>query len=491
MKWWPAVRRQPSPILLGRYWNTETGEIGDPLPYEGERHALLFGPNGSGKFTRILAPNLLSLENRSLVVIDPKGELAAVTADYRRTIGDVVILNPFGLLGLPSSGFNPLAYLNPQAPTFYDDAAAIGDALIKIEGNDPHWPTSARALLVALLMWEQKFGVSKGGVGFLPRVRQLLTEGEMKGEDGKLLSGLRRTAEMMVAWGRQHPEEGGWQMASLAGRFMSDNREIQSIRSTADSQTEWLLSELVSLDLTTMRGADFGALRSRPTTIYVVLPAEELQRHSVWLRLVIASALRVLLRTPGLPVLFVLDEFYALGRLEAIERVWAEVRGHKIQMFPVLQSLVQLKTLYKDHWETFIGMAGPVIGFAPNDLTTANWMSERSGEKGEVVKGFNAGDSQSSGGRDSTSQSQGLSYQLTKRRHLLPQELMDLNPGYGRVWLAGMGSLGIPLFAPNYWKVRQLATRAQPNPYYTGTATPPLPASFGRRPLPPPPGRSG
>lgn len=489
MAWWPIRARKPSPILLGRYWNTETDEIGEPLPYEGERHALLFGPNGSGKFTRILAPNLLSLEHRSLVVIDPKGELAAVTSDYRRTVGDVAILNPFGLLGLPSSAFNPLAYLNPQAPTFYDDAAALGDALIKIEGNDPHWPTSARALLVALLMWEQKFGVSKGGVGFLPRVRQLLTEGETLGQDGKLLSGLRRTAEMMVAWGREHPEEGGWQMASLAGRFMQDNREIQSIRSTADSQTEWLLSELVSLDLTTTRGVDFTALRRRPTTIYVVLPAEELQRHSVWLRLVIATALRVLLRTSGLPVLFVLDEFYALGRLEVVERVWAEVRGHKIQMLPVLQSLVQLKELYRDHWETFVGMAGPVIGFAPNDLTTANWMSERSGERGAVVAGFNAGDSQSLSGRDSSSQSQGLNYQLTKRRHLLPQELMDMRPGYGRVWLAGMGSLSIPTFAPNYWKVRLLNARARPNPYIVGGPLPqPLP-SFGRRPLPPP-GRS-
>ncbi len=490
MSWLSSVLRpKPSPLLLGRYWNTKTDDIGGPLAYDGERHALLFGPNGSGKFTRILAPNLLSLENRSIVVIDPKGELAAVTADYRRKIGNVVILNPFGVLGMPSSGFNPLAYLNPTIPTFYDDAAAIGDALIKVEGNDPHWPTSARALLVALLMWVQKFGVDKGGIGYLPQVRRLLTEGTRSDEKGKVIAGLTRTAEMMVEWGRDHPEDGGWQMASLAGRFMNDNREIQSIRSTADSQTEWLLSELVSLDLTG-RGVDFRTLRQEPTTIYVVLPAEELQRHSVWLRLVIATALRVLLRTPGRPVLFILDEFYALGRLEAIERVWAEVRGHKIQMLPVLQSLVQLQSLYRDHWETFIGMAGPVVGFGPNDLTTAKWMSERSGEKGVVVKTFNTGDSQAFGAQGSVSQNAGLNYQQMKRPHLLPQELMDLQPGYGRVWLAGMGSKSIPMFAPNYWKLRELNARARDNPYITGKADIRMPAGFGRRPLPAP-DRSG
>jgi len=117
---------------------------------------LLFGPNGTGKGTRLLIPNLLSIKDRSIVVIDPKGELAAVTADYRRTVGDVVMLNPFNVLGLGSAGFNPLATLNPKSPeTFYDDAAALGEALIRIEGNDPHWGESAQGLLVALIMWEK------------------------------------------------------------------------------------------------------------------------------------------------------------------------------------------------------------------------------------------------------------------------------------------------------------------------------------------------
>ena len=90
------------------------GQRGQELTYSGERHLLLFGPNGSGKGTRLLIPNLLRLRGKSLVVIDPKGELAAVTADYRSQVSDVVILNPFGLLGMASAGFNPLASLDPD-----------------------------------------------------------------------------------------------------------------------------------------------------------------------------------------------------------------------------------------------------------------------------------------------------------------------------------------------------------------------------------------
>jgi hypothetical protein len=49
-----------------------------------------------------------------------------------------------------SAGFNPLDALDPHSPNFYDDAAAIGEALIKIEGKEPHWSESAQGLVVAL-----------------------------------------------------------------------------------------------------------------------------------------------------------------------------------------------------------------------------------------------------------------------------------------------------------------------------------------------------
>ncbi|MGH6845930.1 MAG: type IV secretory system conjugative DNA transfer family protein [Methylocella sp.] len=107
-------RGRPSANPLGYEWNTETGDYGGKVAFAGRAapHLLLLGPNGSGKGTRLLIPALLELANRSLVVIDPKAELAAVTAAWRRTVSEVVILNPFGLLTreypvLQSAGFNP------------------------------------------------------------------------------------------------------------------------------------------------------------------------------------------------------------------------------------------------------------------------------------------------------------------------------------------------------------------------------------------------
>jgi energy-coupling factor transporter ATP-binding protein EcfA2 len=91
-------------LTLGRHYDDAAQQVGKKVVYAGERHVLLFGPNGTGKGTRFLIPNLLSIKDRSIIVVDPKGELASVTSAYRRTVGDVVMLNPFDVLGLGSTG---------------------------------------------------------------------------------------------------------------------------------------------------------------------------------------------------------------------------------------------------------------------------------------------------------------------------------------------------------------------------------------------------
>ena len=47
----------------------------------------------------------------------------------------------------------------------------------------------------------------------------------------------------------------------------------------------------------------------------------------------------------GLP-LFLLDEFAALGRLEAVERAMGLMAGYGLQLWPILQDMGQLKDLY-------------------------------------------------------------------------------------------------------------------------------------------------
>src|ERR1700732_5299634 len=110
---------KPSPIRIGYYFDGKA--TGAHNLYSGERHLLVFGLNGAGKSTRFLIENLVTLKDRSIVVFDVKGELAAQTARARRKFGDVFIINPYGVVGLPSDGYNPLAILDPANENEFSD----------------------------------------------------------------------------------------------------------------------------------------------------------------------------------------------------------------------------------------------------------------------------------------------------------------------------------------------------------------------------------
>ncbi len=291
-------------IWLGREWDPNTGKTGRSVTYDGARHLTPFGPYGSGKGATFEIPSLLRLGSReaggplNIVWIDPKGQNAAVTARWRRSVSETVILNPFNLLGLGDAGFNPLATV-----ASYEDAAAISDALQPMDGNDPFWPSGSRDLLTGLCLFEVREAKREGRAPSLENARGMLT--------GDLASFAKR----MVA-------TGDFQLASLAGRFLRDNRTTQSIVATAATAIRWLLSEPIQASLGE-NGGDWSRLKGpRPLTVYVILDADKLETFSVWLRLVVVSALNALYRQGGggPRTLFLLSEFAQLGRLEAIRR---------------------------------------------------------------------------------------------------------------------------------------------------------------------------
>lgn len=485
-------------INLGRYYFREGGEIGKSLIYDDERHVVVFGPTGSGKTTRLLMVNLLSdgLTDRSVIVIDPKGELAAVCAKYRHQIGhDVKIIDPFGKLRevvgnspehrylvqhnlIESAGFDPLATLDPGTgenpnPNSYDDAAALGEALIKIEGNDPHWAESAQGLITGLVMWELARPKEPGEIATLENVRRMLTEADTWGPafDDNGMPVLRSDGEQeeeqktgLAVTARRMVKEGGYEIASLAGRFVRMTREVASIQSTADTQTRWLLSQRIRADLQRRPGIDFRTLKQKRTTVFVILPAEFMRTHSVWLRLVIVSALRALYRSGGLRTLLLIDEMAALGHLAPLEDAFGLVRAYRVQIVGYLQDMAQLKALYKERWESFLANAGVIQNFAPNDLTTAEWLSKRSGQTTVIAKGLS---DTSNTGPSGASSGTGESWQQIGRARWLPHEVIGFSRGTGLLFLAGLAP-GVRFAAPAYHRIELYDSRGLPNPYRGG-----------------------
>src|SRR3546814_14492212 len=82
----------------------------------------------------------------------------------------------------------------------------------------------------------------------------------------------------------------------------------------------------------------FADLKTTPATVFLVLPPDRLASYARWLRLMVAQALTELARAPGRPpwpVLFLLAEFAALGRLEPVERAMGLMAGLGVQPRPV------------------------------------------------------------------------------------------------------------------------------------------------------------
>jgi type IV secretion system protein VirD4 len=485
----PPKDQGPTPIKIGYYYNRETGEVGAPNNFEGERHCLVFGLNGAGKSTRFLIELLMTSAGRSLFVVDTKGELAFQTAAARP---NVKIINPCGVFGMPSDGFNPLGQLE-EGPLLYGKSADISDALIETEaGAGQHWSESAQGLLTALIMDEVKLARAENRAASLFNVRMRLTEAD-EYEDyidaagrpkRRLIKGLSLTAARLVASGDRI-------VGSLASRFVREHgqNELSGIQSTAATQTEFLLDERIEQDIA-KNGTDVHDLRRRPTTIFLVVPPNEISRLRRWTRVVLAAALSAHF-TPG-PVgtLFVLDEFRAtVGKLQVVNDMWSLVRGYGCQLMPMCQSALQLAALFKDEWENYAAQAGAVVTLGPpGDLFTAKWMSERCGTTTvtqatfNANHGFNRGDNVNDGsgvqGNGATSRNRGqgaqhgesrggsLSLQQVERRAFMPQELMNMRAGEGRIWMPGMGSESIPLYAPPYWRRRAPWVAAvKPNPY--------------------------
>ena len=56
----------------------------------------------------------------------------------------------------------------------------------------------------------------------------------------------------------------------------------------------------------------------------------------------------------------IMDEFPILGHMQQIEDAAGQVAGFGVKLWPIIQDLSQLKALYKDRWETFMGNSGVI-----------------------------------------------------------------------------------------------------------------------------------
>ena len=396
-------------LLIGR--DIGTGKL---MRYDGPAHLLTLAPTRAGKGVGTVIPNLLTVP-RSVLVIDPKGENAKIAGEARKRFGAVHILDPFGVTGLPASAYNPLGRLDAKSLDLGEDAASLAEALVMDppgQQSDAHWNEEAKALLSGLIM----FAVAHEDQDrkTLATVREYLTLPPEK---------FRALLELM-----QDSAAAGGLIARAANRFLGkSDREAASVMSSAQRHTHFLDSPRI-VAATARSDFQFSALRHDLTSIFLVLPPNRLDAYSRWLRLLVAQALQDIARDAEAaqagaqrlkqPALFLLDEFAALGRLEAVERAMGLMAGYGLQLWPILQDMSQLRDLYGARANTFVANAGVLQTFGVNDFETAKWLSQSMGK--ETI-GYQT-ESHRPGDIATTTQ------HIAARDLMTPDEIMQIDP---------------------------------------------------------------
>jgi len=443
-------------LLIGR--DIGTGKL---MRYDGPAHLLTLAPTRAGKGVGTVIPNLLTVP-RSVLVIDPKGENARIAGEARKRFGAVHILDPFGVTGLPASAYNPLGQLSPESLDLGEDAASLAEALVMDppgQQSDAHWNEEAKALLSGLIM----FAVAHEDQDrkTLATVREYLTLPPEK---------FCALLELM-----QDSTAAGGLIARAANRFLGkSDREAASVMSSAQRHTHFLDSPRI-VAATARSDFQFSALRHDLTSIFLVLPPNRLDAYSRWLRLLVAQALQDIARDAEAaqagsarlkqPALFLLDEFAALGRLEAVERAMGLMAGYGLQLWPILQDMSQLRDLYGARANTFVANAGVLQCFGVNDFETAKWLSQSMGK--ETI-GYQT-ESHRPGDIATTTQ------HIAARDLMTPDEIMQIDPSVQLLRVQGKPVIiarKLRYFADREFDGLYLSPNAQPINSKSEPATP-------------------
>lgn len=420
-------------------------------------HVVTVAPTGSGKGIGAVIPNLLEYPGSALV-LDVKGENAAVTARARRDMGHKVFtLDPFGVTHGDSHAFNLLSRLDLADPECISESAILADCLVipDDKGSGKHFDESAKTLLQGLML--HVAGLDDPSKRNLGEVRRLLTASE----DVFLETLADMAADESAAF--SIPARAANTLMGMA------DRERGSVLSTAKVNTAFLDDPRVAGAIS-RTDFDLAEIKATPMTVYLVLPANKIGPNARFVRAFIGSVIAAITasaKPPAHRVAFFLDEFGQLGYMKQIEDAVSLMRGYGLAFWVFIQDLSQLKGVYPK-WQTFLANSAKTF-YGTDDYDTAKYVSDSLGkatiEYETESSGRNGGMGVSGGGSSlNRGNSKGTSQQLAGRELLTPDEVMRLGPE--RPIVLVKGEFPYQLERINYLVDSEYRGKADPNPYH-------------------------
>ena len=399
---------------------------------DGKKHrrnlnVMVVGGSGAGKTRFYAKPNVMQC-NTSMVILDPKGEIARDTGGLLKKQGvEVKVLD---LINMSRSHcYNPFVYLMED-----NDVQRLVTNLFKAttpkgsQTSDPFWDTAASMLLLALVFY-LKYEAPKEEQNF-PMVMEMLRAGEVREDDDQYQSPLDELFERLEMREPDH----------IAVKYYKDYhsgsaKTLKSIQITLAARLEKFNLESLSR-LTATDELDLTAIGEKRTALFVIIPDND-SSFNFLVSILYTQLFQQLFHAAdhkhggSLPVHvhFVMDEFSNVSLPDDFAKILAVMRSRSVSVSIILQNIAALKALFEKEWEAIIGNCDEFLYLGGNEQSTHKYVSELLGK--ETLDTNTYGKSSGRNGNYSTN------YQISGRELLTPDEVRMLDNRYALLFIRG------------------------------------------------------
>lgn len=326
-----------------------------------EGHIMVVGGQGSGKSSSIAIPTLLNY-NSSIFAIDIKGELSESSKSYRWN------MKVFDPLSEETPHYNPYAVFKKGDKV--QGAREIVNSIIPIGANekDPYWKQSAQNLLTAsILHYENEYKD-------FPTTCKIIMETPVN----ELIEILRNSPVNEVKL--------------FVNQFVgADSKLLASIYSTLANE---IILFATDKDIMRALSANGNMISPRDlesyTDIFIKISEDKLEQWKSLLNLMVSQFLKSFEKREDKgdkKILFMIDEFARLGKVESITNGLATLRSKGVQIMLILQSLAQLDMIYgKDNRKVITDNCNYKIVLNASDVDTQEYFSKLVGTVEKIKK---------------------------------------------------------------------------------------------------------
>lgn len=378
----PAPPAQGSRELMFGTLVEGDNDTGLPLVARYPGHLLTVAGSGQGKSATQLVGNLMTYGG-SAIILDPKGELFDLTADARRAFGPVYRLAPYARPGdPPSDRYNPLDEVDHPVE-LGARSRRLAEMLIVREGDRgaasaAFWENQAINLLTALIMATIEFAAKtqRPDTRTLAEVMRLASLPILGSQPRK--PAIREYIEDQLLLMAQSSTNPFVRQQGMA--FMGlDPKTLGGFLAEINANLAFFSGHPGFAATTAASDFKLADLAHAPATVYLTIPFKEMPSSFRFLRAMVGLAFAALeeqREATEASVLFVLDEFAALRRMEFMKDAVAQMRSSGAWLWFLVQDLAQLDTEYGDAANVFLSQTDHQVYFgATLDQRTKTYLS--------------------------------------------------------------------------------------------------------------------